>query len=106
MNSRVVEGFRKTDHCLQRQKQRNISDELLALIFQNFTHNSQKRLYLIVQMSFLKKLNLIQTIPYFDTNEAALVIRLNKNCITTCYFCPDPEYLYQAHPEFNFFNLY
>ncbi len=106
MYNRVVEGFRKTDHCLQRQKQRNIPDELLAKVFQTHSLSSQKRLYLIVRMSYIKKLDLNLDIPFKDNNDSALVIRFNKNCITTCYFCPDPDYLYMAHPEFNFLNLY
>jgi hypothetical protein len=105
MHSRVINGFRKTDHCLLRQKERDIPDSLLSLIFSSVSIKAQKRLYLIVKNSSLKSLNYEGHIPFSQNNNAGLVIRMSKKCITTCYFCEDPDYLYQAHPEFDFFHL-
>ena len=105
MYARVVNGFRKTDHCLLRQKERQISDNLLSLVFSAGNIKAQKRLYLIVKIPFLKKLNYDGVIPFSQNSNAGLVIRMSKKCITTCYFCEDPDYLYKAHPEFDFCHL-
>lgn len=105
MYARVINGFRKTDHCLLRQEQRGIPDSLLSLIFSSVSIKAQKRLYLIVKNPFLNKLDFEGCIPFAQNDNAGLVIRMSKKCITTCYFCEDPDYLYKTHPEFDFFHL-
>lgn len=102
MNNRKLFHIRKTDHCLERQDQRDIPDELLAQIFEKTEIEPKKRLYVIVKMAFIESLAFNGEIPFRKNKKAGLILRFSGKCLTTCYFCEDPEYLFKEHPKFEF----
>ncbi len=95
MTSEIL-SFTNTDHFLYRQWDRKIDDLLLGKILPYVSYRKNQKEVTIAFSSFLKS-NRIKS-----KNNNCLILITRGDVILTCYWCNDPEYLYNRDKNTNF----
>lgn len=87
MTTKILE-FKKTDHFLYSQWDRNINDQILYNVLPFVECTKCHKDVIIVKPSFLKRKGIK------SRNNECLVIITSNNVLITCYWCDHTDYLY------------
>lgn len=90
-----ISGYRKTDHFLIRQWERDVPDHLLkAILPKKIT--SRKHLFVIskkVIRKYIKKCN------------SELLIKADSNILITCFYCNFQDYFFKVQKRENYYFI-
>jgi len=99
MKNRILE-YKKTDHFMLSQWDRNIDDQLLCRILPFVSPPNGDKEIVLVLPSFLKGKG------FSTEKESCLIIIAKKNLLLTGYWCNHPNYLFNKEKNAHFQILY
>ena len=94
----VLKPFKKLPHFVKRQKERNISDDLVNYCLQLIENKK------VIKNTFLW-VDLHTLVKFDDKLKKDLLIRINKKALLTCYFCDDAAYILKEHYPCNIIKV-
>ncbi len=99
MNSQLLE-YRRTNHFLFNQWNRNIDDSILHKVLPYINCSKCEKDVIIVMPSFLKKKGVEKD------DETCLILIAKKNLIVTGFWCDHPNYLFKKEKSSDFQIIY